>query len=107
MAKTNETEQERNEQEFHKTLNIASSERLAELKQELEAAAVKAKKAVMREKRKRALREVCRCGVALAGIVAVGLAESAELIAPVLATPILTLTLIYIGWHLCKLYGCK
>ena len=121
MAKTNETEQERNDRDFRNHINEKTKERAesvaAILKESFTKAAAqaeesfaKAVEAAERNRKRKLAREFGCCFFSAVGIAGLYMAQIAGLIAPVLANPVFAFGYIYFGWHLCKIgrfMGCK
>ena len=103
MAKNNDTEQERMEQEFHEHLNANVQSRAKELTEKMNSAFAKAAESAAKRRKRIIAHEVTRCGLAVACIVFTYFALKAELIAPVLTVPIYAAAVFSCGWHVSKL----
>lgn len=91
-------EQERNDREFRESINERARQFGEQITESLTKAAADA------EKKRKARRwfELGRCIVAGAVIAGLCAAERFGLISSVLTNPVYAISLVYIGWHLCK-----
>lgn len=99
MAKNIETEQERNERETLDRINGRIQERAAKMGEQVKDALTKAAEAAEKDRKRKQAREVGCCFLASVGIGGLYLAQTAGLIAPVLANPVIAFCYIYFGYH--------